>query len=270
MTDNDTDKKVDPAEQPVTQNSPPFFVGYLPMPSALKKFYLPLAVLLIAASAFAGYWLASQQKSTGPATWNTAAVTTLEGVLTLTPYPVLHRLHADNPGKVESVLLVAQGKHSAHSFSATFADQAVAVDGFEIRRGNWRMLEVSGAHALRPATGINADEIIPLLKTKALKEVVISGEIADSKCYLGVMKPGAGPIHKACAEVCLRGGIPPMLVAKDARQQKFGYLIARADGSNASTLLARHVAETVQISGQLQQQGDLLFIAMHDDGLRRK
>ena len=265
MTDNHTHKKVDPLEQ----NSAPFFVGYLPMPAALKRFYLPLALLLIAACGVAGYWLASQQKSTGPARWNTAAVTTLEGVLTLTPYPVLHRFHPHQPGTVQSVLLVSQGKHSAHSFAAALDGKAVAVDGFEIRRGNWIMLEVAGKQALRPSTAVDTDQIIPLLKIKALGEISLRGEIADSKCYLGVMKPGAGAIHKACAEVCLRGDIPPMLVAKDAHEQKFGYLITRADRSSASKLLARHAAESVQISGQLLEQGDLLFIAMHDDGLRR-
>ena len=39
--------------------------------------------------------------------------------------------------------------------------------------------------------------------------VTVSGEIVDSKCFLGVMVPGAGKTHKECASLCLRGGIPP-------------------------------------------------------------
>ncbi len=267
----------DPKAKPKTEKetTPPFFVGYLPMPTALKRFYWPLAVLLIIACGCAGYWLAAQQKSTGPATWKIASpATTLEGVLTLAPYPVLHRLHPGKPGAVQSVLLVYQGKHAANRFSTAFDGRPVAVDGYEIRRGDWIMLEIAGADAIREIAGAGAggwaDEIAPLLEIKALGEISLAGEIADSKCFLGVMKPGAGKIHKACAEVCLLGGIPPLLVAKDARRQKFGYLVARADGSGAAELLARHAAEPVRISGQLRQQGDLLYIAMDENGIRRR
>ena len=267
MASHDTDKKA--GGKKADDKTPPFFVGYLPMPSALKKFYLPLVVLLIAACGMAGYWVASQQKPTGPAIWNTAATITMEGVLTLAPYPALHRFHPDKPGEVESVLLVYQGKHSAHQFSAAFDGQWVAVEGSEIRRGNWVMLEIAADNAIQKTTDAAASEILPLLAVQSLGEISLSGEIADSKCFLGVMRPGAGKIHKACAEVCLLGGIPPLLVAKDARHQKFGYLIAYSDGSGASQSLARYAAEPVRVSGQLQRRGDLLFIAMDDNGIRR-
>ncbi len=251
----------------------PFFVGYLPMPRALARFYWPLALLLIAACGFAGYWAAAQQKPGGPALWDTAAVTTLRGVLTLTPYPVLHRLDPENPAAVESVLLVAQGKHSANDFAAHLPhldQQPVEVNGYKITRGGWTMLEIAGEDAIVKAEGVeDAAAITALLPVNPLGKITLQGEIADSKCFLGVMKPGAGKIHKACAEVCLLGGIPPMLVAKDARAQKFGYLLARADGSSASTLLAKFAAEAVQITGQLQQQGGILYLRMDDGGIRR-
>ena len=269
MADDTTDRATNKATDP---QAPPFFVGYLPMPTALKWFYWPLAVVLIVACGVAGYWVATQQKSTGPASWETTKTTTIGGVLTLAPYPVLHRFNPEQPGKVESILLVYQGKHAADRFSVGFDRQPVAVEGYEIRRGGWIMLEIVAENPIRKAVEtdrVKVDEITPLLEIKSLGEVSLAGEVADSKCFLGVMRPGAGKIHKACAEICLLGGIPPLLVAKNAHHQKYGYLIAHADGSGAAELLARYVAEPVQISGQLQQQGDLLYIAMDDNGIRR-
>ena len=122
-------------------NEKAFFVGYLPMPTALKRFYWPLALLFLAAAAAAGHFWAMQQQSAGEATWRPAAPEVLRGVLTLRPYPALHRFHPQNPGRIESVLLVGQGKHAAN-LPARFDGRAVAIRGAEILRGNWRMLEI--------------------------------------------------------------------------------------------------------------------------------
>ena len=254
---------------PPNKQDAPFFVGYLPMPTALARFYRPLAVLLIAACGVGGYWLAAQQKSTGPATWDNAQVTTMQGVLRLRPYPVLHRISPDKPGEVESVLLVRQGKHSADDWSVPFDRQPVSVSGYAITRGGWTMLEIADEDAFQKAGGVDVGQINASLESVPLGAVSLRGEIADSKCFLGVMKPGAGTIHKACAEVCLLGGIPPMLLATDAHGKQFGYMLARADGSGAAEWLAKFAAEPVQISGKLQRQGGLLFIRMDDDGIRR-
>ena len=250
----------------------PFFIGYLPMPAALKRLYFPLSILVIVACGFAGYYLAAAQKSVGGGFWNTAETVTMRGVLTLSPYPVLHRV-ADGGG-VESVLLVRQGKHGADAAvqpAAEFDGAAVTATGYEIRRGGWVMLEVAGDDSL-VATGavenVNVPVEIPAIRD--LGEITVSGEIADSKCFLGVMKPGAGAVHKACAEVCLLGGIPPLLVAADAAGEKFGYLLADANGNSSARFLAQYAAETVTITGNLRQLGDLLFIAAAGDEIRRQ
>ncbi len=254
-----------------TERPPPFFVGYLPMPAPLKKFYWPLVVSLLIVCGLLGYWVAAQQKTSGAATWHTAQTTTMQGILTLHPYPALHRLNPQNPGEVESVLLVRQGKHSANQFAARFDRQRVVIDGHKINRGGWSMLEIAAEESIQKENSAPLDEATARLQAlsaiRPLGKISLKGEIVDSKCFLGVMKPGAGTIHKACAEVCLLGGIPPMLVAKDAQNQKFGYLIAHPNGSDASAALAKYAAEPVQITGQLQQQGSLLFIQMNDDGL---
>ncbi|MDA7961063.1 MAG: hypothetical protein MPK36_00645 [Gammaproteobacteria bacterium] len=260
----------------------PFFVGYLPMPAALARFYWPLALLLLVAAAFAGHFLAMQQQSAGEATWRPAAPEVLRGVLTLRPYPALHRFHPQNPGRIESVLLVGQGKHAAN-LPARFDGRAVAIRGAEILRGNWRMLEIpsvtenenghensgenSGTISLAEIPDENA--LRAELGFESLGGVVFRGEIADSKCFLGVMKPGAGAVHKACAELCLLGGIPPMLVVQNAQREKFGYLLLNTDGTSAAKSLAPLAAESVQVRGELLRQGDLLFVKMNAGGLAR-
>ena len=253
----------------MTDKKAPFFVGYQPMPAALARFYRPLALALIIASGVGGYWVGAQQSASAPAHWDTAAITTAKGVLTLRPYPTLHRLRADNPGEIESLLLVRQGKHSADDWARAHAGKAVAVSGHAITRGRWTMLEIATRDAIAPAADVDAARINALLAVEPLGAVEVNGEIADSKCFLGVMKPGAGVVHKACAEICLRGGIPPLLVAEDARGQQFGYLLALADGGAAATQLVPFAAESVQVRGQLQRQGGLLLIRVDDGGVRR-
>ena len=54
---------------------------------------------------------------------------------------------------------------------------------------------------------------MPLMPT-SLGVATLRGEIVDSKCYLGAMKPGDQKTHKACATLCIRGGIPPVLVER--------------------------------------------------------
>lgn len=243
------------------------------MPRLLKRFYYLVTVLLIATCGWFGYWVATQQKSTGPAVWNTAQVTTMYGLVSVHPYPILHRFNPQNLAELQSVLLVSPGKHSATQLASRFAQQIVSVDGYEIQRGGWMMLELAGKRPIQltseATSPINQDTLQSLLTVKSLGQITLNGEIVDSKCFLGVMKPGAGTIHKACAEVCLLGDIPPMLVAKDARNQKFGYLLTAANRSSGSRYLAKFAAEAVQVTGQLQQQGDLLFIKVDDDGIRR-
>ena len=79
---------------------------------------------------------------------------------------------------------------------------------------------------MRPAPGSNAATAIccwwiscnPRLarpcrrSAKPLGSWRLTGEICDGKCSLGVMRPGNKAAHKACANVCLIGGVPPVFI----------------------------------------------------------
>lgn len=254
-----------PKDRPAMKEKP-FFVGYLDMPPTLKPFYYLFLACLLGGVGVLGYTIAAQQTVTGPATWETKVTTTMQGILVTTPYPVLHRIDPTDENNFNAVLLVNPGKHSAIKLTSHLDRQWVSVNGYQIERGGWTMIELAGPNAISKIEQPPTEALLPI---KSLGKISLIGEIVDSKCFLGVMKPGVGKLHKACAEVCLRGGIPPMLVAEDTWNNRFGYLVAKADGSDASTLLSKFAAEPVRINGQLRQQGDLLYIAMEKQGIER-
>ncbi|MBX2859046.1 MAG: hypothetical protein KTR17_10315 [Cellvibrionaceae bacterium] len=246
------------------KNEQEFFVGYSRMPSKLSSFYKKLMVVLILLAVAVATWLGVGQRDVGSATWDAFNKVTLTGYLSVDPYPVL-QIPGDKP---ESVLLVRLGKLSAEDISRTFQNQPVSVSGFPIQRGGWRMLEIETEDDFKaldpnthPASAAAADATTTPFRAK--------GEIVDSKCFLGVMKPGAGKVHRACAQLCLKGGIPPIFVVKNSDGEAFGYLLTRADGTSASTLLAPFAAVPVEISGNLQRRGDLVYLRMDDNPPRQ-
>jgi hypothetical protein len=98
-------------------------------------------------------------------------------------------------------------------------------------------------------------------RLELVDEVTLSGEIVDSKCYLGVMKPGRDKPHRACASLCIRGGVPPILVVEDARGDRDHYFLIDADGEPIGGELLDLVAEPVRVSGRVYRLGDLRFLA---------
>ena len=86
-----------------------------------------------------------------------------------------------------------------------------------------------------------------------LGTVTLTGEIVDSKCYLGVMNPGQGKVHRDCAARCLSGGIPPILVTTDGREQ---FLLVGPDGrALGRDALREFIAEPIRIQGELLESG---------------
>ena len=76
-----------------------------------------------------------------------------------------------------------------------------------IERNGMVMLEVEpGALHFNGPSGIRQ-------RVEELDQRTLRGEIVDGKCWMGVMNPGEGQVHRDCADRCLRGGLPPMFVA---------------------------------------------------------
>ena len=73
------------------------------------------------------------------------------------------------------------------------------------------------------------------------------------------MRPAEGKVHKACAALCIRGGIPPAFFARGSDGQ--GALMIMTDRGRAhGPGLLPWVADPVRVSGSIQRVGDLLVL----------
>jgi hypothetical protein len=181
---------------------------------------------LILAGAILGGILASGQRPFAQSRFEFGVVRPHEGVLEIAPIPILWTPNG-------ALLLVASGKHGA-VFPRDADGYHVSLEGSLIQRGRWRMLEVREGSL---EVGRQA------ARTRWLDagEVAITGEVVDTKCFLGVMNPGEGKVHRACAARCIRGGVPAAIATTDRL-----VLLTGAD-------LSDFAGERVTVRGRLQR-----------------
>jgi len=91
----------------------------------------------------------------------------------------------------------------------------------------------------------------------------------DSKCFLGVMNPGQLAPHRACAIRCISGGCPPVLLVRRERGPPLYLLLVSAGGASVNKQVLDLVAEPVEITGEIEQQGDLLILRADPRTYRR-
>jgi hypothetical protein len=103
----------------------------------------------------------------------------------------------------------------------------------------------------------------------ALFLAVFTGEILDSKCYLGAMKPGDGKGHKACATLCVTGGIPPMLLVWTPDGGRRHLLLVDDRGHSARGLVLEALGEPVTVTGRPGRTGDLETLAIDAHAIER-
>jgi len=111
--------------------------------------------------------------------------------------------------------------------------------------------------------------IPPPVKPISLGTVRLRGEIVDSKCYLGVMNPGNGKVHRDCAVRCISGGAPPVFVARDASGETQVLLLVGSDGRALNREVLSFVAEPVEISGEVVRSGSNLILKADPSRFRR-
>ena len=248
----------------------PHFIGWLPIPRAYARLLLPVAVGLLAGAGAVAGLLAAGQRSPGTGQWEDA-VTVYEGVAFAEPYATI-RVQAEADGPPETVLLVEEGKHGAKERVRAFDGRPVRVSGTLLHRDGRRMLELlPGEDGLR-AVEMPADRAERLRGTDpvALGPVVLRGEIVDSKCHLGAMKPGDGRTHKGCAVLCLRGGVPPMLAVRGADGRTAYHLLTNPDGGPLDPAAFEYVGDPVEVTGRQERRGDLSVLKVATDGIRRR
>lgn len=247
----------------------PFFVGYLTkLPAGLGRFLSVVIVSIIGGFAGVALALSVTQDDPGDGRFRgDLKYQTLTGKIEQTPYPVLRLPPDDKFPQGRSILLSGGGKSGVHKRAAKFPDQVVDAGGIIIRRGDLDMLQVGGKVKIR-ATKTGRADFEPAAPVD-LGKWRLTGEICDGKCYSGAMRPGRGLAHKACANVCLIGGVPPVFVSTSEVDGRIFFLLADKDGAPLSDDYFQYVAQLVRVDGAVERRGDLHVFKMDLDTLER-
>jgi hypothetical protein len=243
-----------------------FYVGYLPLPAALK----PFVKIFIAAGFFGAialaFAIASTQQDPGGGVWDTSKTFAIEGHLSVNPYPIVYVDDPESSVGVTAVLLVSNFKFGAQDRVVGLDGKRVRAKGFFITNGGRAMFELSDS---QDAVTVLREESTPPAN-ELLGDFTLAGEIMDSKCFLGVMKPGSGKTHRACAVRCLSGGITPVFVTRDKDGKATIYVLTDSDYGPVNEQVLAYVAEPVQLNGRLERHGDLLVYAIDPANIVRK
>ncbi|MEL7028664.1 MAG: hypothetical protein AAGL49_05500, partial [Pseudomonadota bacterium] len=203
-----------------------FYVGYASTPPRTKALMLTLAPLLVLLAAGVGLLLSTEQAGTGEGQWLTSAVATIEGRLVAEPYPAI-LIPNEAGGAPETVFLSTVAKMVPTDRMQGLIGRDVAADGILVERDGRRLLAVNdGDSAIRAAEGISGEARLDI---EPIGAQTLRGEIIDPKCWYGVMKPGEGKTHKACATLCLFGGIAPLFKTVGPAGQELVYVLTNAD-----------------------------------------
>lgn len=248
------------------RRNPPdeFYVGYLPLPQRHARVLRVAVPAVLWGLVFVAIGAAWVQRDPGPAVWDDGTERVWEGVLHVAPYPMLVIADGEDKGVA---LLVQQGKRGAVERCMSSEARRVRVRGWRLERDGRRIIELSPeSNAIEPlgGGGFAALELERGVRTD------LTGEIVDSKCFLGAMKPGDGVGHKSCAMLCLRGGVPPMLAWRDERGVARYTLVLDQNGGPMHPNLIPLAGERVRVYGVFSLIGDLEAICVQEEGVFRR
>ena len=236
-----------------------FYVGYAPRASRrLARVLRILVVGLLMLVAALAVLLVSRQSAFGPGVFEFGVEREFTGIVFERPAPTLFPLRPAGSGRDSAsgpLLLAAYGKKGADEFIRGLHGQPAHVRGSLIHRDGRAMIEV---HELDPLTVEEAQDLVwPSPQGADRGSVTLTGEVVDSKCFLGVMKPGHTKPHRACAVRCISGGVPPVLLIVDPDGSARHVVLVSAAGEMVNTEVLPFVADQVEISGELRAYGDL-------------
>lgn len=245
-----------------------FYIGYQKdMPPQLAAFLRSRVIILLVFAVALAVVLSWAQQPFAQATFEFGVIKSFRGFIHEHPYPILTLDHPDgmpSSGVHSRYLLVAPGKHGALTLFAGSHGKYVELHGSLIYRDNRSMIEV-----IPSSIKTVSDQIPPPGHMVELGMFTLRGEIVDSKCFLGVMKPGNLKPHKACAIRCISGGIPPLLCVRDEQGHAVYILLAGPDGEAINREVLPFIAESVEVTGVINRMNGLLVMKMNPDMIRR-
>lgn len=230
-----------------------FFVGWGETPDADRRFFMKAgAGLMLGTVGLAGAAAAFQNRP-GKGQWDPYFEREWVGKLVAAPYPML--LTRDVDGTQKTALISCLGKCGVRGRFEAMAGQFVALTGSLIQRGQHVMISViDGPDWIRRVEAAD----VQLAPRTQITSTRLNGEILDSKCWFGAMRPSSGKVHKACASLCIRGGIPPAFFVKD-KTGEGALMVLTKKGQMWGDSLLPFVADPVEIEGTLYKRGDQLL-----------
>ena len=238
-----------------------FFIGYEPpMLPRLAQFVVTVVIVLAGAVAAWAVTLASGHVPLEGGMFEFGHPRLFSGTIVELPYPALQTDGVDQ-SEPARLILVAPGKHGADELVRGLDGRHVTLTGTRIQRGTRVMVEIE------PGSIVRGDASESRLTPAAIRgesfaegPITLRGEIVDSKCFLGVMVPGAGKTHKDCASLCLRGGVPPALYVQDRSGQSVVLLLTGPSDEPIGTQAVGLAGEAVDVTGAIERQGGWLVL----------
>nr|WP_316654741.1 hypothetical protein [uncultured Gellertiella sp.] len=242
-----------------------FFVGYFKkVPADVRRFVLAFAAFFVTAFVAGALLLALDTPSPGSGGFDPAeSGRVLAGVVEAAPYPVL-RIPAMDGHPAHAVMMAGAGKFGAQDFVAKLDGRSVMASGGIFKRGDLDMLVVGGENAfMRPDAPSPANPYVPESPVD-LGRWRLTGEICDGKCAAGAMRPGTGLAHKACANLCISGGVPPVFVSTSPVHGSLYFLLASKTGGPMPSSLADRTGVPVELEGRIELRDDLPVFKVED------
>jgi hypothetical protein len=234
--------------------SAPFFIGWSNQtPRRLAVFAMTIAAGLVAASSLLAVTLGAATDDPGAGGFGDEVA--LTGVMQASPYPIL-RLAPDGAHPAgHAVMLAGDGKIGVQAMAETLSGKAAEVRGLLLKRGDLDMIVVNSDNGIQAS----AASPTPIATAQNLGRWRLTGEICDGKCYSGVMRPGTGLAHKACASLCVSGGVPPVFVSSGPIEGSIFLLLADRGGGPAPAAMYDLIGLPVSLEGDVDRVGDLLI-----------
>jgi hypothetical protein len=232
-----------------------FYVGYLAMPEGHRKFVAGVVLTLFFVILGLSSLIVISMRDPGESTWDTQSPMSWTGTLIEKPYPMLL---PDDQDQHSSLFVVSMGKGGAHDRLGPYFGHHVRLTGYELNRDSHRLIELlAEPDAIQNDPSVQPSSA-PVIEP--LEQGALTGEIIDGKCYLGAMKPGDGMGHRACATLCISGGIPPMFVAHSPDGDPIYYLLEVDGSTQIAEQILEKVGQLVSVNGEIATMGDIRIL----------
>ena len=243
-----------------------FFIHYRPLPPGLKRFVLLTLTAVTAIIVVLGFWGPSLHNQYGPG--RRQPVRELSGWLLDGPGGA--QLAVPQPGQTNQgtsfnrVLLAGPGKTIPPPAVMDHVGEWVKVRGSLFSRGALDVMNTRKATPTRPPSGTPEANA----SGSSEGEFTLLGEIMDSKCFSGVMKPGSGKTHMGCAIRCISGGVPAVFHVRRNSGATLDFVLIDDQNRTVNERVLPLVAQPLELKGEVIRFDNLLALRANPETYR--